>query len=142
MITVPTKNRKKAKSKIKLYSISGIPAGFPVPSTDLTQNALNIEELVVKHPAATYYVRVQGYSMINAGITTGDILVVDRSVEPKSGSIVVAVVDGEFTVKRYEISRGTQFLLPENDKYKPIEVKEGMQVEIWGVITYVIHKAE
>lgn len=129
------------KKTQKHFVISRIPAGFPAPSTDFSQEQLDLNELVVEHPAATYYVKVQGHSMINAGIHTGDILVVDRSRDAMEGSIVVAVVDGEFTVKRVHEKNGQLQLVAENDRYNPIDIREGMQVEIWGVVTYVIHKA-
>lgn len=119
-----------------------IPAGFPSPAADFSQHTLDLNELVVQHPAATYYVQVQGYSMLGAGITTGDILVVDRALEATEGSIVVAVVDGEFTVKRVHYQQGQLELHAENERYKSIVVREGMSVELWGVVTYVIHKAK
>lgn len=120
--------------------IKGIPAGFPIPASDFTQSLMDLNELVVEHPAATYFVQVQGHSMKNAGIFTEDILVVDRSVHYKTNSIVVAVVDGEFTVKRIATMNGKQFLIAENSEYNPIELKDGMKVEIWGVVTFVIHR--
>ncbi|MCC7304048.1 translesion error-prone DNA polymerase V autoproteolytic subunit [bacterium] len=120
--------------------IKGIPAGFPIPASDFSQSLMDLNELVVEHPAATYFVQVQGHSMKNAGIFSDDILVVDRSVQYKTNSIVVAVVDGEFTVKKISTENGKKFLFAENTDYKPIELREGMNVEIWGVVTFVIHK--
>lgn len=101
---------------------------------------MNLNDLVVDHPAATYFIQVQGNSMINAGINSGDILVVDRSLNPKTNDIVVAVIDGEFTVKRVGIQNGKQFLVAENQEYNPIEIREGMAVQLWGVVTFVIHR--
>lgn len=132
---------KKSTTKTKQYDLIGnIPAGFPVPSSDFTRSHLDLNELVIEHPAATYFVQVMGYSMIGAGINTGDLLVVDRSTDYKDGSIVIAVVDGEFTVKRVQKVNGKRYLVAENEKYNPIELREGMSVEIWGVVTYVVHK--
>lgn len=128
------------KKAAKSVVITGIPAGFPTPSSDFTQSLMDLNELVVEHPAATYFVQVQGHSMKGAGIFTGDILVVDRAVAHKVDSIVVAVVDGEFTVKKIGEIGGKKFLIAENSDYHPLELKEGMNVEIWGVVTFVIHK--
>lgn len=128
------------KTSNKKTIITGIPAGFPIPSSDFTQSLLDLNDLVVEHAAATYFVRVQGHSMKNVGIFTGDILVVDRALEAKNGSVVVAEVDGEFTVKKMSTIQGKRYLVAENSDYKPIELKEGMKVEIWGVVTFVIHQ--
>ncbi len=128
-----------SKSQKKIL-ISGIPAGFPAPATEFGSDTIDLNELVVEHPAATCYVRVQGHSMKGAGIFTGDLLVVDRSKDPQHDSVVVAVVDGEFTVKRMKKKGDIMELVAENDSYHPIEIREGMQVEIWGVVTYVIHQ--
>lgn len=135
---------KSTNSKVKSEKIviSRVPAGFPSPAADFSQEMLDLNDMVVEHPAATYYVRVQGHSMINAGINTGDLLVVDRSKDAIDGSIVVAVIDGEFTVKRVGHKNGQLLLIPENEKYNPIEIREGMQVEIWGVVTFVIHNLQ
>lgn len=124
----------------KKVIITGVPAGFPAPSSDFGQETIDLNELLIEHPAATYYIQVQGHSMIKAGIHSGDLLVVDRSKEPKEGSIIVAVVDGEFTVKRVREKNGRFELVPESDAYEPINIREGMQFEVWGVVTHVIHK--
>lgn len=121
--------------------LSAIKAGFPSPAEDYIEKKLDINELVVQHPAATFFVKVEGDSMIEAGIFSGDILVVDRSIEAKSGKIVVAIVNGEFTVKRLKIDSKGVYLLPENPKYPPIHVGEGTECSIWGVVSYIIHKA-
>ncbi len=102
--------------------LAGRPTGFPSPADDFIENRLDINAHLVKRPAATFFVRVQGNSMQDAGIHDGDILVVDRSLEPASGKVVVAAVDGELTVKRLEIRRGTMRLLPENGDYRPTEI--------------------
>jgi DNA polymerase V len=111
-----------------------------MPSSDFTQSLMDLNDLVVEHPAATYFVQVQGHSMKDAGIFSGDLLVVDRAVEAKTGAIVVAVIDGEFTIKKLSSVQGKRFLVAENGDYEPIELKEGMNVEIWGVVTFVVHR--
>lgn len=120
--------------------VSGLRAGFPSPADDYIEKKLDLNEYLVKHPAATFYVRVEGDSMIGAGILSGDILVVDRALQPTHNKIVVAIVDGEFTVKRLLIKGKKVLLSPENDMYQPIEVTEGMDFAVWGVVTSVIHE--
>jgi DNA polymerase V len=120
--------------------MSGVQAGFPSPADDYMENQLNINELVVQHPAATFFVRVEGESMNEANIHTGDILVVDRSIEGTSGKIVVAIINGEFTVKRFSKTTAGTFLVPENPKFPPIKIGPDSDFQIWGVVTYVIHK--
>lgn len=146
-MTVSSKSKQKytisraVKEKVIVSPvINGVPAGFPSPVNDFVQNAIDLNEVVVEHPAATYYVRIQGHSMKNAGIQSGDLLVVDRSRTVCNDSIVVAVVDGEFTVKRVRTLNGVRYLVAENEDYKPIALKDGMNVEIWGVVTFVVHK--
>jgi len=120
---------------------SRIAAGFPSPAQDYIEDVLDLNELLIKHPAATYFVRVEGYSMINAGIFPEDILVVDRSLEPASNRIVIAVIDGELTVKRLFIDKQSiYYLLPENPDFKPIRITEDMNFSVWGVVSNVIHK--
>ncbi len=124
---------------VPLYT-ARVSAGFPSPADDFVDGRLDLNEHLVAHPAATFFVRVEGTSMIDAGIHPGDILIVDRALEPRNGSVVVAVLDGEFTVKRYRRSGARSFLAAENPRFRPIEITEGMAVEVWGVVTYVIHK--
>lgn len=119
---------------------SPVEAGFPSPATDEIEAELNLHKLMVKHPAATFFVRAKGDSMIGAHISPGDILVVDRSLSPSDGKIVIALINGEFTVKRLKIEGSKIILLPENKEYDPIIVKEGVHFEVWGVVTYVIHR--
>lgn len=123
------------------FFTSTIQAGFPSPADGYLEGALDLNELVVNHPAATFYVKVQGDSMINAGIHSGDILVVDRSLSAHHKSIIVAVLDGEFTVKRLILEKNELYLFSENLSYPPIQVSKEAQFEVWGVVTYVIHKA-
>jgi len=121
--------------------LASVPAGFPSPAEDYIDKKLDLNEHLVKHPAATFFVRVHGHSMADAGISPGDILVVDRAVAAVNGSIVIAALDGELTVKRLKTSRGRLLLVPENADYAPTEVAPEQSFEIWGVVTYVIHKA-
>lgn len=118
-----------------------IQAGFPSPAEDYLDKTLDLNDLLIAHPAATFFVRVAGESMRNAGIFSGDILVVDRSLEATDNKIVIAIFNGEFTVKRLKIRQGQISLAPENPAYPILEVKEGSDFQIWGVVTYVIHKA-
>ncbi|HVN71912.1 MAG TPA: translesion error-prone DNA polymerase V autoproteolytic subunit [Desulfomonilia bacterium] len=129
----------RTKLEVPLFT-AGISAGFPSPADDFIDKTLDLNEFLITHPTATFFVRVEGTSMIEAGIHPGDILIVDKAIEPRPGSIVIAVLDGEFTVKRYHCADGKCFLLAANPSFKPIEIKEGMRVEVWGVVTYVIHK--
>lgn len=118
---------------------TGVSAGFPSPAADYMESNLDLNEYLIEHPAATYFVRVEGDSMKNAGITTGDILIVDRALPVGNNSIVVASIDNELTVKRIEKVDNKIFLVPSNPAYPVIEVIEGMEMNIWGVVTYVIH---
>lgn len=109
-------------------------AGFPAPADDLIERALDINDLVVKNPASTFFVRVSGDSMEGAGIFSGDVLVVDRAIPPKDGTIVVAAVYGELVVKRLRARGSTHVLVSENDAYEPITVSENDDCYIWGVV--------
>ena len=119
--------------------LSKVNAGFPSPADDFMENRLNLNDYIVKHPSSTYYVKVSGDSMIGAGIFSGDILVVDRSISPRDNHIVVAMIEAEFMVKRLRLYQRKTYLISENSQYAPIEV--GSQgVTIWGVVTFSIHK--
>jgi DNA polymerase V len=111
-----------------------VSAGFPSPAQGFVEKALDLNELCVQHPAATFFVRVSGDSMIDAGIFPGDILVVDRSLQPTHGQIVIAIVDGEFTVKQLAL-RPRPRLIPRNPAYPPIEIGSEHTLEIFGVVT-------
>ena len=117
-----------------------VPAGFPSPAEDYQENALNLNDLVVDHPASTFFVRVDGDSMIDAGIHHGDVVVIDRALEPGTDSIVVAAVEGQFTIKRISKTDGCLLLLPANKEHAPIQITKDMDFCVWGVVTYVIHK--
>ncbi|MCD6527484.1 MAG: translesion error-prone DNA polymerase V autoproteolytic subunit [Desulfuromonas sp.] len=118
--------------------LEAVPAGFPSPASDYCERTLDLNELCINKPAATYFVRAQGESMIDAGIFPGDILVVDRSLTAQHGNIVIASFNGELTVKKLETSPATR-LLPMNSTYAPIIIPEGADLEIFGVATTVIH---
>ncbi len=125
--------------ELPLY-LCAVSAGYPSPSNDEVADKVDLNKYLIKHPTATFLVRVVGDSMINAGINQNDILVVDRSIEAKNGRIVVAAVNGELTVKRLNKTEEGIFLLPENDNYEPIKVEDSESNTIWGVVTNVIHK--
>lgn len=128
----------RTKQKIPLFDVK-ISAGFPSPAEDYVENKLDLNEYLIKHPSATFFIRVSGDSMINAGIFSGDLLIVDRAIEPTNNKIVIAVVDGEFTVKRIKKTNGKLYLIPENPSFKPMEITPELNCEIWGVVTNVIH---
>jgi DNA polymerase V len=125
---------------LPLYLVN-VQAGFPSPAEDYLDKTLDLNELLIARPAATFFVRVAGDSMQNAGIFSGDILVVDRSLDATDNKIIIAIVNGEFTVKRLKIREGQISLVPENPTYPILEMKEGSDFQVWGVVTYVIHKA-
>ena len=117
-----------------------IHAGFPSPATDYMTQAIDLNKELVKHPAATFYGRVVGDSMIDSGVEEGDILVIDKSLEARDGDMAVCFVDGEFALKHIKFRENGLSLLPANDKYPVIEVSEGSDFIMWGVVTYVIKK--
>ena len=118
----------------------GIHAGFPSPATDYMTQAIDLNKELVKHPAATFYGRVVGDSMIDAGVDEGDILVIDRSLTAKDGDMAVCFVDGEFTLKYLRIKDGELTLVPANPNDPEIPITEGIQFRMWGVVTYIIKK--
>lgn len=120
------------------FSVS-VSAGFPSPADDHMDRNLDLNALLIKHPSATFFVRVSGDSMVGAGIHDGDILVVDKALTAKDGSVVVAIINGEFTVKRIKKKDGNMYLWPENVNYKPILVTDAMDFEVWGVVRSVVH---
>jgi DNA polymerase V len=122
------------------YFSTGVAAGFPSPGEDYVEKNLDLNEYLINRPAATFFVRVIGDSMVGAGIHDNDLLVVDKSLEARDGSIVIAIVAGEFTVKRLKIKAGNISLLPENPAYDAIKILPEMEFEIWGVVSSVIRK--
>lgn len=115
-----------------------VSAGFPSPADDHIETTLNLNSHLIKNPASTFLVRVSGESMKDAGIFPGDILIVDRSIDPVDGKIVIAAIDGELTVKRLRIKTDAVYLMPENKAFKPIVVGELQDLNIWGVVCHVI----
>lgn len=134
-VYIPWKGR---KTFIPVFA-SRIPAGFPSPADDHVESRLDLNDYLINNPASTFFLRVSGDSMINAGIHSDDMLVVDRSIEAKNNHIVIAALNGELTVKRLRYEGKTVFLIPENDHYPPIEVLPDMEFSIFGVVTSVIH---
>ncbi|MGQ3891363.1 LexA family protein [Legionella sp. CNM-4043-24] len=126
--------------QLPLYACS-VRAGFPSPADDYIEQHLDLNHHLVRHPAATFFVTASGDSMSGAGIMSGDMLVVDRSLEAVHGKIVIAAVNGELTVKRLSREGGRIRLLPENDRYPPVEIGDDEDLVIWGVVTHVIHPA-
>ncbi|QHI36135.1 LexA repressor [Kordia antarctica] len=133
------KNVKKGNIHLEFVE-EGISAGFPSPAADFQNKRISLDEELIKDKNTTYYARVSGESMIGAGLDNNDLLVIDKSIPPKDGKIAVCYVDGEFTVKRLKITKECVYLMPENDKYKPIKVTKDKQLLIWGIVTYVIKK--
>jgi DNA polymerase V len=129
------------QTKIELPLVEAtISAGFPSPADDYSEARLDLNKELITNESATFYARVRGDSMTLAGISDGDLLIIDKSKTPVNGSIVVCLIDGEFTVKRLQ-KKGNQFyLMPENDNYQPIKIKPENDVTIWGVVTYTIKK--
>lgn len=120
------------------YVHQGVSAGFPSPALDFEDLKIDLNTELIKHPMATYYGRVKGVSMKNAGIDDGDLLIIDKSLEPRDGKIAVCFLDGEFTAKRIRIKNKTVVLFPENDDYSPIVVGPDNDFIVWGIVTHVI----
>lgn len=116
----------------------GIKAGFPSPAADFDETKISLDHVLVKNRETTFYAKASGTSMIGAGIDDGDILVIDRSLEPQNNKIAVCYIDGEFTVKRIKIEKECVYLMPENKEFQPIKVTNENELIIWGIVTYVI----
>lgn len=125
--------------RVPLFSHK-VTAGFPSPADDYIEGRLSLDEHLIQHKDSTFFVRAKGNSMVGAGIFDGDLLVVDKSLDPSSGDIVIAIVDGELTVKRL-IKRGDKVILKaENPHFKEIELKDGQELQVWGVVTSTVKK--
>ena len=124
---------------LNLYA-SKVQAGFPSPADDYVERTLDLNDYLITHPASTFFVRVSGDSMTGAGIHEDDILVVDRSLEAKHNTIIIAILNGELTVKRLNINNGVYTLMPENPLYPKTIITEEMDFSVWGVVTSVIHR--
>lgn len=139
-ITIETRIQKPEQSLYLPYVESGISAGFPSPANDFLDIAIDLNKEYIKHPSATFFARVKGTSMLGAGLNDGDLLIIDRSLEPKNGKIAVCYIDGEFTVKSLKIEKDVCYLMPANEAYKPIRVDSESNFLVWGIVTTVIKK--
>ncbi|MRF66575.1 translesion error-prone DNA polymerase V autoproteolytic subunit [Escherichia coli] len=117
-----------------------VPAGFPSPAADYMEERINLNSTLIKHPDSTYMLRVEGNSMIDANINDGDVVIVDSALAAKDGDIVIASVDGEFTVKR--LNSNPPMLMPMNPDFQPILISDAQDLQIFGVVTFIIHKAQ
>jgi DNA polymerase V len=128
----------KTKIALPLFTCP-VSAGFPSPAEDYVEGKLDLNQYLIKHPVATFFVRVTGDSMIGSGIHSGDLLIVDRSLEAKNNKVIIAVVDGELLVKRLRIQKKQIMLVADNPDYPSLVIQEEMNFEVWGVVTNVIH---
>ncbi len=131
---------KKENGEGQWLAEEGISAGFPSPADDFKEVRISLDRELVRNKDSTFYARVRGDSMIEAGLDDGDLLIIDRSLSPENSKIAICLVDGEFTVKRIKKEKNKFYLIPENKKYKVIELKEENQLIIWGIVEYVIKK--
>jgi len=139
-VDAPIPFARRTELNLPLFS-ARVQAGFPSPADDHLERSIDLNEELIQHPTATFFVRVKGESMQDAGIQSGDILVVDRSLAPTDRKIVVAMIDGEFTVKRFRNQDGRIFLEAANDQFPRIEVSGDQELVVWGVVSFVIHPA-
>ncbi len=139
-IEAPIPLVKRTSLSLPLVSAS-VEAGFPSPADDHMERGIDLNEELIRNPAATFMVRVKGDSMRDAGIHAGDVLIVDKSLSPSDRKIVVAMIDGNFTLKRFRNRNGRVTLEAENPDFQPIEVMDGQELTIFGVVTYIIHQA-
>jgi len=123
-----------------IFIDNGISAGFPSPAEDFKEKRISLDDEFIKNKEATFFARVSGKSMINAGLDDNDLIIIDRSLEPETNKIAVCFIDGEFTVKRLKVEKDCIWLLPENPDYKPIKVTDETHLVIWGIVTTVIKK--
>lgn len=115
-----------------------VPAGFPSPIQGIAQESIDLNRELINHPASTFCAKVTGNSMIDSGISDGDLLIIDKSLDPHDGSIAVCFVDGEFTLKTISIRKDGVFLVPSNPKFREIKVNEESNFQVWGIVTYVV----
>lgn len=130
--------KSEGNSGIVKYINTPINAGFPSPADDYIEDTIDLPKLLIKNPSSTFVLRVKGQSMVDAGIFDKSIIIVDSSLEATNGDIAVCIIDGEFTLKRISKVKDKLYLLPENNNFKPIEVKEGSTFSIWGILTWVL----
>lgn len=137
MLYAPERHR---PSRLQIpMAAESIHAGFPSPAENYLEGTLSLDDLLVKHPSATFFVKVAGDSMVGCGIHHGDRLVVDRSLEARPGHVIIAVVNGELLVKRLQRPKGSITLVAENPDYPDLTITEAMEFQVWGVVTAVIH---
>ena len=125
-------------SNLEISAVGGIKAGFPSPADDFSDLSIDLNKELVKHPYSTFYARANGNSMKDAGIGDGDLLVIDKSIEPTDGKVAVCYIDGEFTVKRIRLEKDCCWLVAENQAYQPIKITEANDFVIWGIVTHII----
>lgn len=137
---------------LKIFSVStetrteiaivdgSVSAGFPSPAADFLESKIDLNKHLIRDENTTFIAQVEGYSMQGAGISHKDLLIIDKSLEPKNGKIAVCIIDGEFVLKRLKVEKDCLWLMPENDNFKPIKVTELNDFEIWGMVTYSIQK--
>ena len=125
-------------TKLELPFFNGISAGFPSPAQDFIDVSIDLNKELIKNPSSTFFARVNGDSMKDLGIGDGDLIVIDKSLEPTDGKIAVCYIDGEFTLKTIKIENGRCWLMPANDKYKPLEVTPENEFTVWGILVHVI----
>lgn len=128
------------QGKAQPFITAGISAGFASPAQDFMEVRIDLNEVLTDNKLTTFYIRVSGNSMTDAGIDDSDLLVVDRSLEPQDGKIAICLIDGEFTVKRLKVEKDCLYLMPENKNYQPLKVTDDNQFLIWGIVTYVIKR--
>ena len=139
MITTPVLLPTNDKSVRLPFYQSPAACGFPSPAADYLEGRLSLDQLLIEHPAATFFARAQGYSMTGAGIHDGDLLIIDRALTPQSGDIIIALLDGELLVKRLVLCNGGIELHSEHEDYPELRLSEYQQLDVWGVVTQVIH---
>lgn len=127
-----------SENNLELPFVGDIKAGFPSPAADFEDDKISLDKVLVKNHEATFYAKASGNSMTGAGIDNGDIMVIDRSIEPTENKIAVCCIDGEFTVKRLKVKKDGLYLIPENKDFEPIKITEDNQFIVWGIVTYVI----
>lgn len=125
-------------TELNLPLFEGVRAGFPSPAADFIDVSIDLNKHLIKHPSATFYARAKGDSMKDAGIFDGDLLIVDKSIDPADGKIAICYLNGEFTVKRIKKEKDEVWLIPANTAYQPIKMEEGSSLTIWGIVTHVI----
>ena len=130
------------ESTLALEFAESIHAGFPSPAADHTGERINLAHEMTPHPETTFYARVEGDSMRDAGILDGDVVVVDRSLEPKNGDFIIAFIDNEYTLKEFKMDEKNNcaWLIPHNPEFQPIRIDKETNFQVWGVVTYAIHK--